>query len=170
MAWLNSRCFGRWSQHIKHVFWTVVSYSNLILHVFLHIFTWFLTTFSVVITYVIFPPINIIPTFTIISHPLLLFLLQQQCFSILGLSEKETSLKISRIVWTVNGDGNTLQRSAVCLGARFTIKVSIALDKKRTLLSPLLFQPIFLLPIPFLPHHLEPLEVQFYPTRELVLP
>jgi len=57
-------------------------------------------------------PINRLQNFTIshtnISHPLLLFLLQP-CVSIVGLSSKETSLKIFR-------DGTALQRSAVHLG------------------------------------------------------
>jgi hypothetical protein len=106
-------------------------------------FTRFLTAFSVVKTYVSHSPYKYTSnlhhflhhhlTFSP-PHSLILFLLQQQCFSIIGLSYKETSLKISGIVWTDIEDGNALQR-------RLALKVFFALDKKHTLPKRVSFYP-----------------------------
>jgi len=98
VAWLNSQCFGRWSEHIKHVFWDGGQLFKLDFTRFLHVF---LTAFSVVITYVTISPINTLLTLTIshtiISHSLLLFLLQQQCFSIVGLDKCQEVVILMKI-------------------------------------------------------------------------
>ena len=115
--------------------------ASLLLNIF---YTFFLLTIKGRYNLCIHSPYKYLPTFTIshtiISHSLLLFLLQQQCVFIAGHSYKEFSLKISGIIWTFNGDGITLQRSTVCLGvmlvclgARLTINVSFAINKKHTL-------------------------------------
>lgn len=115
---LNSSTFGWWREldHATLVdglctkntfFWTVVTYSNLILLVFFTSFYTFFIVFSVVKTYLRHSPYKYLSNLHHFSHhhltlsplhSLLLFLLQQQCFSILCLSQKDSSLKISRIV------------------------------------------------------------------------
>jgi len=101
-----------------------------------------------------FRNINTLQSFTIyhsiISHSLVL-LSSTMCFHRWSFIQKGYSRMLG-IVWTVNGDSATLQRSiiwqelrVVCLGVRLTIKVSFTLERKQILPQPSFPLHLFLL-------------------------